>query len=493
MSDPLKQFQFWRHLLSTVVVAVGLGVAWAAASAWLGSMVISNILGGQDSARDYLAVSGSGAPYLTSYDSRRLDRELDGTPITRRRTSISPASLPGPSRPRRRWDAPIPWYYRLASATDGRAFPGSVTWYFVVDNDRRMHLAGYDDAARMIVGYIGRSGFRTTMPPVDEQFVLAGDYHYGQIVCENFHQPPGQLDRGRRDVVPWAAYFVDQGKLLEIDLRSRKVRTVLPGVEATGLAEIAYYEGSADELAALDRESETRPWPDPVRRLALRTSDSILLVNPRDGEQSEFALPEPFRKAAYVTAYSIAGRELLIMPDNPYGNYARRVVLSRVSPNGENLQETPVDLAGSPEPTDRSTAWHVAPVCPSPLFWTAGAVAESVRRADTGEQPSFSAALKAFTREVWPPFAVVVVISVLGAAYAFRRERAERRTHPLAWAIATLLVGPAMLAAYLIEHGRRALVECPECRQSVPAQRDGCAACKAPLPGPARLETEVFA
>ncbi len=128
-----------------------------------------------------------------------------------------------------------------------------------------------------------------------------------------------------------------------------------------------------------------------------------------------------------------------------------------------------------------------------PLLWSGAIGWKSVDEFSQGRQPNLLEALRHWLHVTWPPLVCILLVGLLAAAWVYRSERKQYGAHPVAWSIATLLVGPAMLLAYHLERGRPVTARCHKCRAEIPARRNACAACDAELPAQPITGCEIFA
>ena len=127
---------------------------------------------------EQLVVDADGTPliYSNSYDPKTPGwnyRTLDGE--TRPRQSVvqlAEASLPWQPDPPDWTDGPIRWNERLWWSNDAQQ--PMTMWYLIRDRTDRglCYFEAYDAAAKRRVGYLGRNGFRRSVPQTDEQFQL---------------------------------------------------------------------------------------------------------------------------------------------------------------------------------------------------------------------------------------------------------------------------------------------------------------------------------
>jgi hypothetical protein len=211
------------------------------------------------------------------------------------------------------------------------------------------------------------------------------------------------------------------------------------------------------------------------------------------GKKQEILLPESLRNLDRLTVWMSPAREIFVTEGYAYATTARQLILYRLNPAGEILQTIPISIDGYAPLSDRAWAWRIAPVGPVPVAWAGSTAIAGAASFARGEYPSFQEGVRHWLSVIGPPMIVVLLISLLAAFWVYRSERHYYGAHPLAWSITTLLLGPSMLVAYLIERGRPVTTTCGACHAQVPAKRNACAKCGAEFPAAERTGCEIFA
>jgi hypothetical protein len=499
--------KLWPRMTIAIVIAIGLNVLWAVAASWLYSTWQWNFTADRVGESMYVDVSGTPYVHVEQYGTlyREFYRTLDGKLLPEeRRSMLSPALLSTGVYHRSWYQFPLAWAWRIHFANDAHDRQDATLWYLIQDDDQddRLYLVGYDSNSRLLVGYIGRSGFRPQPPEQEDRFlvgrgVFAGDAKkvagatLGQYSLGSYYSEDA-------DVPPWALYMLDDNRLVEVDLRARTVRKVIDAAGAISIDLITKAEPPAAGDESQTETSKARPpnanRDDTVDRLAIRYADRIALVAPLTGETLDYTLPKELRTAPNLTVYALAGRELYLWPDQPYSGFYRRHTLFRADANGKVLETTSVELAGSRPERDVIAASKIAVVLPSALAWAViGTTAGPVGQIQQGRASNYPQAVGVFAARNWTGFLIALLASVAAAAAVLRLARRHYREHDRAWSLVTLLLGPAMLLAYLAVHRSPAAARCASCGRRVPVNRDACAACKNPFPEPAPTGIEVFA
>jgi hypothetical protein len=84
-------------------------------------------------------------------------------------------------------------------------------------------------------------------------------------------------------------------------------------------------------------------------------------------------------------------------------------------------------------------------------------------------------------------------MSLLLAAWCYRRHRRFEERGALVWAAFVFLTGPAGIVGYLLHRRWPASERCAACGTVVPRDREECLACEAQFPPPAPEGIEIFA
>src|SRR5262249_45830090 len=141
------------------------------------------------------------------------------------------------AEPRRWFEGPTPWQQRLLWCDDAQQ--AATNWYVVRDDTDvgRSFLAGFDEASKLCVGYIGREGFRASPPPPADQFAVGPErfnLNYTSRLA-GLRVSGRYRGRGRGPLLPWNLYVIDENRLTEIDLRARSVRKLFESSDLVGV------------------------------------------------------------------------------------------------------------------------------------------------------------------------------------------------------------------------------------------------------------------
>jgi hypothetical protein len=508
---------------------------WSLLIMWAGSLAGSFLYGG-DRIFEAITVTRDGTPVVQSYSSGNYTvwsyRSLDGEPLTIERENwLSGASLVEPRRPPGLFYPPVEWRSRIIAASDNQNPPNS--WYLIRDDQPQGHayLSGYDEISNFPFGYMARQGFRLAMPPRDQWFDV-GLHQFGWgsgAACSTvdlnyggraYHRGMGSEEQRLPE---WLLFVIDGDRLLEIDMRARKLRPLLtaPGLVAVAmLAEVQTKAPADDDSASLVKSAvpmrtvahtmqynfdvivplnanhfvpTTEDSSKKVKtetRLAVRTLDRIIILDPPTGAKREFLLPEPWRDQMF-DAYAPNDRELLLVRrDWGAGNIYH---LQWLVPEGRIIQERTESLAGWGPENERLGAMLATIAAPVPVGWylLSGTVLP-LSFVQENKVPTYMAGLGRALDMVWPALLIETLIGLALAVVVWKWQRKYHRSGTEVWCGFVFLAGLPGLAAYWLEHRRAKLESCGQCGEQVPRDREACAACAAPFLAPPLLGTEIF-
>jgi hypothetical protein len=437
---------------------------------------------------------------------------LEGKPLPNQDDDefLNAASLAAPVKPPRLFETPISWSERIAGISDQQRM--ATAWYLVRDDrpEGRCYLAGFDEKSKLPVGYMGRQGFGRTMPLVDDWFDLDRrtlGWNNGAVATMNSIQPGGlAINYGpasatvNEKLPPWQLFLIDGDKLLEIDLRKRSLRTIL---ESTGLVAVTtllepLHAARADAPddnntppAATEGDETNNDSSDIVRqaaKIALRTTDRIMLLDPRTSAQSQYSLPQSMREKA-IQVYSTGSGQLIVQSADDYF----KPHLVWLTADGSVAREEHVTLANNQGNTAVAALIGFA-VAPIPVGWISGIfLLGPLANLQSRQANTFAEAVVRNVEPTWAALIAVIAIGVLLAAGTYRLQRKYHRAATGIWCAFVFLLGVPGFLAYWFEHRRPKLEACQDCGQIVPRDRDACAACSTPFPAPPLVGTEIFA
>jgi hypothetical protein len=476
----------FQRLVLAAVLAVGFLGAWGMIGLWMLEVGREAVIRHAEWESERLEFRTDGSPLVIHSQGigrEQQIRDLAGKAVTLPEDDPSPwlyvPQLPA-SLPLRIGSGDVAWEDRIRSFDDGRTH--AVRWHFVSDGrpDGEAYFAGYDGQSKMCVGYLGVAGFRREMPPPEERFPFGGALSglNARLFCPERERgrpantPPGALS-------PWMVYVLGRDqKLYEADLRQRTVRVLL---DDPGLRSLALVGDSAKRTEAF-------------HCLAVRTSETVLLLDDRGRLLRSYPIPEALRAVTFAFAETTAG-EALMHWNSPEDFFALQVDHRAfwVSPDGR-FRSAAVTLSSS-NPM-RSLRVFGAAVIPSPLALDAGVVPLlALESCEIGRAATFPEAMGLLLRDCWPAVAITQFLAAFLSLMCYRRQvrYGTSRRERIVWPLFVLLLGLPGWIGWRFGRSWPVLEACPECGIRVPRDREACAHCEAEFSPPALKGTEVFA
>jgi hypothetical protein len=515
----MRRSNIWQAVVAAIIVATGLAVVWGLLAGWMVSM--GQTLARSRDVQENILVAADGTPVISA-DSNVLSNNV---PLSRRTLDgksfpidyeywLLDANLQAHNWPPGVVRLPFPWNWggRVGGYTDGRKPPAG--WYVIRDDRPAAHcyLAGFDAVSKLPIGYIGRNGFRSNPPPLDEQFALPEIFarQITQFVASpQYFQLWGvvmyhNLGRTEPNNLPqWLAYIAEADRVWEIDLRQRtaKVALKIPDIvsidgslralKKTVLNEPAEKTAAVPAVATADADKNAK-MPEYANALAVRT-DSKIVLRTAAGTLKEFTLPQQVPNNG-IGVYWIAPEQLLLTfgAGEWSGGSIQRLLW--IDPAGKVQRNAEVKLAGWRPESPRENAWIGFVIVPVTIVWFVGIVlgAPLVMLQNYVETSYFNA-IRHTIEVAWPPLILVLALAAVFTWLTVRLQRKYHRPHTGLWAAFVFLLGLPGFAAYLMEQRQTKLEACAECGQIVPRDREACAACNAEFAPPARVGTEIFA
>jgi hypothetical protein len=265
------------------LLALGFLVVWMLGSEWVLSVCL--YVAGEERPIERLIFLLDGTALVeveASEDGRqRKYRDLEGQPVPRRPTSDHRDRLRG-TEIRTGRDSEEGRGCCLRSFADGRSPVGF--WYYAGDGraDGSGYFVAYDSQSKTRIGYLGTAGFRAETPPPDELFPAGSGR---QIHCtqpnNGTRHPP--LDAGGRapagSLSSWDVYVAGHdGKIYHADLQERTVEVVCQGALRAAATVLGMYDPNGTP-----------------HHLAVRTEDSIVLLDEHGGGLNGFPIPASLR------------------------------------------------------------------------------------------------------------------------------------------------------------------------------------------------------
>jgi len=523
-----------RKWVASFVLILGLATAWGIVALLTGS-IIGTLMPRGPWPQESVLVAVDGTPLIRSYFASNYYnielRTLDGqmVELDHQDSWLDSTVFGAPYRKPRLLKLPIPWRERIAGCSDLAKPPAN---WFLMRNDHRpgsAYFAGYDTNSKLGLGFIGRQGFRSTVPPAEEQFDLGNQtFGWGKGAAAssaylNFGGPPNHYQRAfpvkNQLLAPWLVFLLDGNSIHEIDLRSHKIRTLGKLDQLLALGVVSQPQSVADEAAEKQEDSDKKTHrslpkfrlaamqngviftPDPlvintkhktVHRLLARCSDRIVAINPFEGSQQEFSLPERLQQKMF-TAHLIASDQLLLQVQQGVWEQGSVVDLLWIKPSGEvNRQET-FRLKGYVPPNPHKQLLQGAAVMPSLLPWAIGTtIVAPLMAVHTHKADSFLHGLIQTLAEVWSMLVLILGLSIVLTLLVRRWQKQYCRDNTLLWCATVFATTVPGLLAYWLMHRETVVEPCLECGQLAPRDRDACAHCEKPFAAPALRGTEIL-
>jgi hypothetical protein len=477
-----------RPLGQAIVLAIGFGSLFAIAVAW-GLSILESILPGDDSFRESLVVCADGTPLI------QRSTWFQGYPKSTYH-ALNGSEVPGPKGenynllegaslaiPRRGITFPLEGSARVSRFSDAELPPK--LWYFLHDGarDGRGYFVGYDSANRQRVGFIGLDGYRPDLPPVEQWFPMDG---VKLAEGEAFSRYAGaSFLYNDRSENPWKVDMISGNELLEVDLRSRSVTTLM---ESAGLIVARPLATVSTEKAA----GEDRPRAHRHEKLAVRTSDRVIVFDAPE-KQHAYVIPEELRDRG-TTFYELDAKTAIVIDSHLLSDRRSREELFWIDASGKISRQAEATIGKAEPHYDENQAWTAASVVPVPVVLTAFAMlVPPLDAVNSGRAPNYSTALAHFLAVIWPPLLAVTLLSAALAVYCIRRHGRYCQSYGAVWFVVVLLTGLPGLVGYLFHRRWPVLEKCPACGHSVPRDREACTECGKAFPPPELTGCEVFA
>ena len=504
-------------LVSVGILAVGMTIVWAVTTGW-SSNLIRDLLVSKDKTIEYLSVATDGSPLITTYingvNGHHTIRKLDGTAIEKDEHDSSFQNAlyrcplhAGPPRPGL-VPYPLPWTHRLGNTSDIDNPP--VYWHFVRDKQEQGHayFVGYESISKRVAGYIGRQGFRTSLPPQDEWFNV-GYNHLGHSlhIYASFRGMGGASSYNRwrnkyastsRRPPDWVGFLIDRDQIWEIDLRQRTVNLFAEAKGATSLGfanEPLAPDANDVEITAPEEDpevSDDKFRPKTAGRFVVKYPDRIIAWDLEKRTSETFLLPESLHNASF-DIFMLGNGQLLAHYGEGHWENGPQYRLRWLDSAGNEFRNELVKLVGHVPLTERAEAWREAWAAPLPAYWLYRTFARRpFELLQHRQSPTYGVALARTWQTSWPTVVVLILLAAIATLVAWNWHKRFARPNAIYWTAFVLLFSVPGLIAYRLFHGSPALEPCPECNKKVPRNRDACAGCQQPFAEPSLLGTEVF-
>jgi len=474
-----------------LLLALGLGGAWAAVAAWCGSAAEDWLK--RDNEYRYVRLLLDGTPVVVCYSrtdySGAVVRTLDGRKVPAKDRiglfETNTNSLPG-LREYSQTPQPLPWSKRLARLADYRDPPAFWTFVHNGSRDGSGYFVGYDSKSKLRIGYLGTAGFRDALPPPEERFAMDGRVfacqkamtgafsYYNELAYES--QPGAK-------VPPWAGFMISGERILRFDLREGKAERILdlPGAIALSIT-----------TRAVPLEVErTRPkwdtaWP---VFLTIRTADHLVVADLDGRELERYVLPESVRADNAAFCLLNDHRVLAIVNRRRDGDEVAEFLW--FGPAGQVLRSDRTVLNAASilgEPT--AEKWGISACMPAPIAVAGAMVTKAWEGGPDGDR--LAAFWRAWT-EMWPALVAVGFVAAGIAGICYRRQKRYALPGTAVWVAFVFLTGVPGWLGYRFHRRWPVLDPCPACAKPSPRDREACAQCGADFPAPAAKGIEVFA
>lgn len=353
-------------------------------------------------------------------------------------------------------------------------------WYLLYDSrkDGSGWLEGFDLTTRHRIGYISRSGFRRDMPPAEDRFRFD---HSPQFFGRHAYQyaPAIKTVEGKQRVVPQRVlYFMADGGVVSVDLRTRVVRSIL---RSPDVAAISLFPGYFSDTGGSVVSSSPQSGPG----LAVRLQDRIVVVE--NGQVREtIRLPDGLDEK-WISLFWLGPTSAVLAVEDTLRS--DQVELIYVSASGEATRRQMVRVRPPAPPESFWDRSEMGAVVPIPAVMLAGIMAAPMIES---EKPPIERLSKAIA-EFWPALMVAVLASAAMAWYAWRRLNRFGMPYPRTWTVFVFILGLPGLCGLLFHRRWPVREPCPSCGRLSPRDRDACFDCREPFPVPPPKGIEVFA
>lgn len=497
----MKTTSIFRSVTVCLVLAAGFGIAWGLGIGLLGGIVSSFFAVPQIT--ESLILTHDGQPLIQSYTGgnyfNQEVRTLDGKVLepTEDLNQLWPVEMHKPYQAPGVVPRHFSWQDRLAMTSDSQKPP--VIWSLIRNAEipGKVYLAGHDITTAHNVGYLGRTGLRSVVPPVHEWFDVGGmtfDFESNVVALGGYLSRAWQSteynysNAGRGSFQPWTVFIRDGNTIHELDLRKRSTREIgsfdnLVGVEIILLFVPVQFNEEDNPHNLRNRES----------RLLVRTSDRLVLYNVFDSTRTAFPIPEKLKQKSFGVS-TIGAERLMLHIDRGYWEKGNVVGLMTLTPNGEIEEDQNVRLVNYVPENLRSTALSGMGLAPTLLPLAAGMlILAPLEDLQNHKVESFQQSFSKYLEAAWPALILLAIMSTVLTAIVHRWQKKYSRPHTLAWTVFVFLTTLPGFFAYCAMHRREPLTACPHCKDEVPRNREACASCSEVFPEPKLLGTEVFA
>ena len=498
----MRTRQQFAPLLLAVTLALGFGLLWSTAICWIAELVESDSEPGSG-----LIFRQDGTPLLrstvTPTGTQRIT-DLHGAPVEIPEGEL----LLGQNileRDQSRgghgfWSAErADWRQRIEGYSDLNK--QATNWYFVSDGrwEGTAYLVGYDEASKRQIGFLGREGFRLSLPD-SELFpfaggrsslrtdVISGQPWQGQQIPVSGAYGFTQTYTSSADAsAPWKIYVRSRDhRLYQVDLRARSVRPVLEGetIVAAGVAVMR------TPMAGAQIPPDS---PRPDIDFIVRTDRDVILLDHELHIARRYALPRELLAKPIVWSEIAPGKAVGWWTEIVH-DPSRRMTehITWFDASGTVARHEDLSLPASSEPSNVLIAL-AAPCLAIDLAFVGWLYPMELQ--DENSSLTWPDALRIAGEGFWLTMVLTLAVSVLLAVCCYRRQAryAVGQGEQWAWTLFVFLGGLPGWIGYRYARRWPVLEICPHCGLTIPRDRCECAQCHGEMPRPIRLGTEVFA
>jgi hypothetical protein len=368
-------------------------------------------------------------------------------------------------------------------------------WYFVHDGnlEGKAYFVGYERASNQCIGYIGRRGKTSEIPPQSDWFPYDGrnfSKSGPNIAMINSHFDPESGYPSRFGILPfWQILLLSNDEILKVDLREGAVNAWMKfrGLISGNPLGLQY-----SPFNMIGDEQEKTLY-------AFRTNDSVHILDSSGKEITKYIIPEKLRDGNISFAKIDADRAFI--------EYSRRnqkgeipEELYWINPEGKILRQEEITFQQNlplkyPSPNDPDSYERLVmesslPPCLNTYMISVSTPQDYIAR---GKEPDYSSALRRSFSESYLSMMITLTFSALLSYFCYRRQRRYALPWTWVWVGFVFLCGVPGFLGYRFHRRWAVLDDCPRCTKNVPRDREACANCGASFPLPERKGIEVFA
>jgi hypothetical protein len=269
----------------------------------------------------------------------------------------------------------------------------------------------------------------------------------------------------------------DDGKLVEIDVREHRVRTLLEDPRIVSASVVSHL--STDATVS---ESAIR------RFVAVRSADRLWIVDPHTNQSHDLPIPDSWADLPYLGILLVDDQIVLTNESWPQTD---PVMLVWLSQDGRVLQERSVSLRTDVFP--KPGVWAQAAAVPVPIAIVLNIlVGDPLNELYGTVRAAHVQAMTASWRRWRGPLVAISLLSIALAVWCFWRHRRYAQPGAWVWCVFVLLLGVPGLIGYLLHRRWPVREACPACGRRAVVDRETCQHCGAPFPTPTLQGIEVF-